>query len=102
MTILQKIDTQIATGVADRLRRLQSAPSDKHGKPPEQFPLGLIQQTVTPINGVAERLLTFRQVERAARQQLQAALQPVQYGAGRQYLGPGSRQFDGQRQSIQA
>ena len=45
--------------------------------------------------------MPFRQVEGAARQQLQAALQPIQDGAGRQYFDSGSRQLDRQRQSIQ-
>ena len=47
MTILRQIDAKTATGIGDRLRRLQSAPSDKHGEPPEQSPLGLIQEIVT-------------------------------------------------------
>src|SRR5882724_9774836 len=59
----KKIDAEVATGVADRFRRLQRASADKHGKPAKQFPFGLIQKTVTPINGLAKRLLPFWQVE---------------------------------------
>src|SRR3984957_6426986 len=57
---------------------------------------------MNPINGLAKRLLPLRQVQRTTRQQLQAALQPIKDGAGRQNLYSGSRELNRQRQSIQA
>jgi len=45
--------------------------------------------------------LPFGQVEGATGEQLQAALQPIQNGAGRKHFGSSSRQLNRQRQSIQ-
>ena len=56
---------------------------------------------MTPVDGIAQRLLPFRQVERAPRKQLQWALQPIQNGAGRQNFGSGGCQLNRQGQSIQ-
>jgi hypothetical protein len=55
---------------------------------------------MTPIYSLAERLLSFRQVERTSSQQLQRALQPIQNGPGGQNFGAGRRQLDRQGQSI--
>ena len=60
----EEIDLEVATGIADRFRRLQRASAEKHRESAKQFSLGIIQEIVTPINGLAESLLPFGQVER--------------------------------------
>ena len=62
----KEIDAQVAARVADGLGRLQRASADEDGKAAKQSLLGFIQQIVAPVDGLAERLLTFRQVERTA------------------------------------
>ena len=57
---------------------------------------------MTPIDGFAESLLPLGEVEGASGEQLQAAMQAIADGKGREQLGSGSSEFNRQRQAIEA
>ncbi len=84
----------------DRLGGLQgAAPED--GQPPEQRLLVRRQQVVAPGDGVAQGPLAGRQVARAAGQQRQPALHPLEHRPRRQRPDAGGGQLDRQRQPVQ-
>src|SRR5262245_48361167 len=56
---------------------------------------------MTPGDGVTEGALPLWRVAGATRQQRQAFLEPSQQGGWREHPEAGSRQFDGERESIQ-
>ena len=78
------------------------AAAGKHGKPPEESLFGGIEQAITPVHRAAKSLLPGRQVAGAAGQQVQTAFEAGQHGGRRKQLDARRRQFDGQRQAIQA
>src|SRR5579864_2074524 len=81
---VEQIDAKIAAGITNGFGGFHGASTNEYGKAPEKLLFRNIQQAVAPINGIAECLLPCRQVERSAGQQLEAALQPLQDGAGGQ------------------
>src|SRR4051812_17716366 len=83
---LEEIDAKITPGIANRLRRLQRSAASEKGETAKQGLLRLREQLVTPINGVAKRLLPFRKVQSTPGEQSQTALQSLKNGAGRQQL----------------
>src|SRR5436305_6565050 len=81
---IEQIDAKITAGITNGFGGFHGASTNEYGKAPEKLLLRLIQEFVAPIDGVTQCLLPGRQVERSPGQQLEAALQPLQDGAGRQ------------------
>ena len=95
------VDTQILFRVGHGLGGLERAAADEDRQAAEQPLFGLAEQVVAPGNRRAQRLLTRRQIPRAAGQDLETALQPPQHRRRRQRLDAGRRQLDGQGQTVQ-
>ena len=81
---VEQIDAKVKAGITNGFGGFQGAPANKYGKAAEKLLLRLIQEFVAPIDGVTQCLLPRRQVERSAGQQLEAALESLQDGAGGQ------------------
>src|SRR5436305_11351134 len=79
---VEQIDAKVKAGITNGFGGFQGAPANKYGKAAEKLLLRLIQEFVAPIDGVTQCLLLRRQVERSAGQQLEAALEWLQDGAG--------------------
>ena len=93
---------QIVGGIANRFGGFDGAPRSEYRQSPEQLLFRRIQQFITPFDRRPKRLLTLRNVEGAAGEQVQAALQTRQHCGGRKELNPCRSQFDSQRQAVQA
>ena len=98
---VQDVDAQVLAGVADGLRRLERAPSGEDRQAAKELLLGRGQQVVAPLDRLAQRLLTFRQVACATSQQLERPFDAGQQFARRQDLDPGCGQLDRQREAVQ-
>ena len=89
-------------GAADRLCGLQRAAAREDGELREELTILRSEQVVAPVDRRAESLLPRRLVARAAREQLEAALQPGEQRLRREQLRPRGRQLDRQRQTVEA
>ena len=81
---VERLDPELGRGVADRLGRLDRPATREDGKPFEETPLGGFEEVVAPVDCPAECLLPRRQVRRAADEQGQALLEPLEDGRGRE------------------
>ena len=86
---------------ADGLGGLELEAAHEHGDRGEEALDGRVQEVVAPGDRAAQRLLPRRQVARAATQQVEPALQPLQDALRREDLDAGRGQLDGQRQAVQ-
>jgi hypothetical protein len=92
---------------AERLRvahgfgRLERPAPGEHRQPGEQPSPGGVEQVVAPGDGVAEGPLAFWEGPGPGGEDGEALLEPGQHLLGRQDLGPGCCQLDGQRQAVQ-
>src|ERR1700733_6875888 len=77
---VEYVKAQITLGIADSFRTFQGAAAAEYGKPPEKSLFSSVEQTVTPIHGAAQCLLTSRQIAGAAGQEAQTALEPREQG----------------------
>ena len=59
------------------------------------------QQVMTPRDRAAERALAFGQVARAAREEIETRLEPLQDDDRREHPRPGGRELDGERQALE-
>ena len=88
-------------GIADRLGRLERPAAGEHRQPGEQAPLDRVEQVVAPGDGAAQGPLPVREGPGPGGQQGEALLEPGQDLGGRQHLGPGGGQLDGQGQPVE-
>ena len=71
------------------------------GQPIEQPLPAVIEQVVAPGDRAAKRLLTFGQVARAGRQDIELVIEPDQDRVGAKELDARRRQLDGQRHPVE-
>ena len=71
---VEDVDAQVLAGVADGFRALERAAAGEDREAAKERLLGRRQQVVAPLDRPAQRLLAFRQVARAAGQQLERPL----------------------------
>src|SRR5262249_43038434 len=86
---------------ADRLGRLERERAREDRQPHEQELLLLVQQLIAPVQYGPQCLLPGRSVARAARQQLEPMLQPVEDLRRAQHVRARRRQLDRERQAIE-
>ena len=87
---------------ADGFGRIQRAASGEDAQAGKQAPLGRRQQVIAPVDGGAQRLLAGRQAAQTGVKKFQVVLQPGKHRLGRENVDACGRQFDRQRQAIQA
>ena len=98
---IQDVYSLHASVCADRLGGLQGPPSGKHRQPPEQLPLCLREQVITPVDRCAQRLLAREHDPASSGEEAEPIIQPGGDLFHRQDIDPGRRQFDGERNAIQ-
>ena len=91
----------ILSWIADRFRALERAGSREHRQAAEQPLLGVGQELVAPVDGVAQRLLADGQVAAAAGEQIETALEARPDLRRREDPDPRRRQLDRQRQAVE-
>jgi len=95
-----KIEPERFSG--DGFGSLERAAADERAEPRQQPLLSLVEQAVGPVDRTAQRALSRREIGRAAREQLQAALQAAPHGLRRQQLRPGGGKLDRERNAVEA
>src|SRR5258708_22922061 len=101
-TLLQHIQRLLALISANKRSRLKSTPTDKDGKPPEEALLLGRQQVVAPLESIAQGLLATGQIPCTSLQNRKTTGEASEQGLRRQELDACCRQFDSQRQAVQA
>src|SRR5215469_785708 len=91
---------QISMSIADGLSRLKRAPPDKHREPSEESLFVLLQQVITPVNGLTQGLLAQWQILCSPDQQFEPVPQAWEQGLGGEELAAPCCQFDGQGETI--
>ena len=86
----------------DGVRGFQTPAAPEDRQAPERGPLFRRQQSITPGHGSMQRSMSLWDVACRVRQQAEAVLQSIQDGRGRQCLGSGGRELNGQRKAVQA
>ena len=99
---VEHVEAQIAFGIAHGFHAFQRAAAGKYGKPAKESLFSAIEEAVTPVHGVAKRLLPSWQIAGAAGQQVQAAFEACQHGGRRKQLDARRGKFDGQREAVKA
>src|SRR5688572_5202525 len=61
----------------------------------------MVEQLVAPVNGIAQRLLPYRQVTRSSSKQLQSVLYSLKQSLRRKQPDPGGGELNRQRQAVQ-
>ena len=82
-------------------RALQIESTGEHRTPIQQRLFGVVEQVVGPRNGVAQSVVAFQTAPRPD-QQPQPLIEPIPHLAGGHRRHPRGRQFDGQRDSVEA
>ena len=93
--------SKIATGVTDGFGALQRTAAREHRQPAEQSLLRDCQERMTPLERVPKRLLSGRQIRRAACQQVQPRRQSRAHLCRGEDLDARGRQLQGQWQSVE-
>ena len=99
---VQGIRAELVGRQRDRVGGLQRPPAAKHREAAEGGPLGRRQQAVAPRHRGMQRPVALRDVASGVREQLEAVFEPAEDRGGRQRLGAGGRQLEGQREAVQA
>ena len=86
---------------ADALRGLEGAAAGEHREPHEQALLVRLEQVVAPVDRRAERALALGCVARAALEQLQTVVEPLQQSRRRQDADPRGGELDRKRQPVE-
>ncbi len=89
------------TRIAHDFRGLDGPAPHEGRQPGEQPPLGFVQEVVAPGDGVAQGALALGEGPDPGGEEGEAALQPRQHLLGREDLGPGGGQLDGQGQAVE-
>src|SRR5258708_36751676 len=98
----QHIQRLLALISANKRSRLKSTTTDKDGKPPEEALLLGRQQVVAPLESIAQGLLATGQIPCTSLQNRKTTGEASGQGLRRQELDACCRQFDSQRQAVQA
>ena len=90
------------TASHDRLHGVEGPPAGEDGERAEHAARRVVEQVVAPVDRRAQRALPLGQVARAARQQREALVEPLQQLRSARAADAGGGQLDGQRQPVQA
>ena len=105
--LVERVDhveaAEVSGRPAHRLQLGQAATPREYREPRQQATLAGVQQVVTPLNCAAKRLLTAGKIASSGSERgAQGLIQPAEQGLRRKELDPGGRQFDRERQPVDA
>ena len=92
---------RVEVGAADLLRGLQRAAAAEDRKPGEELLLPFVEQLVAPLDRAAERALALGQVSRAAGEEPQPLLEPLEDLRRRERLHARGGQLERERQVVE-
>ena len=99
---LEDVGAEVATGIGDRLGRLQGPPPGEHRQTPEEGALVPAEEVDAPPDGLTEGALPGREVDGAVGEQIQSAFEAIEDLLGWERPDPGRRELDRQGEAVES